>query len=199
MASHLRSPEAPPLAHRKNPPAPPGISASMQFATKRAHCVAQATWTTWRGGRATHVNRSSLGVPLTGMGDRHDPHPVARTQPGSSVKGSRPCRAGCANEAASGPRSLAGQGRDPMEGHDSDDGMSLRVVAPIAKPSTLFLSSLSPACLALSPPVCRPHFFASLLCPLIATPRCLPVTASALGVGVRWTSAELAFPRALAK
>ena len=51
---HLRSPEAPPRpptshAHRKNHPAPPRTSASMQFATKRACCVVQATRTTWRG------------------------------------------------------------------------------------------------------------------------------------------------------
>ena len=68
-------------------------------------------------GRAEHVNstnRSSPGVPRTGMRDRHDPRPVARTRPGSLVQGSGSCCAGCANEATSGPRSLAGRGWDPM-------------------------------------------------------------------------------------
>ena len=55
----------------------------------------------------------------------------------------------------------------------------------IVKPAPLSLSSLSPACLALSPPVCHAHFSTSLLRPLFTALRCLPVAASALGVGVR--------------
>ena len=51
---NLRSREAPPRpptspVHRKNRCAPPRISASMQFAIKRACCAAQATRTAWCG------------------------------------------------------------------------------------------------------------------------------------------------------
>jgi len=62
-------------------------------------------------GWAKHVNstnRSSPGVPRTGMRDPHNPRPVTRTRPAILLRGSGPCRAGCANGATSGPRSLAG-------------------------------------------------------------------------------------------
>ena len=84
-------------------------------------------------GRAKHINSANCslpGVPRTVMRDRRDPRPVAGAWPRGSVQGSGPCRARCVNEVASGPRSLAGRGLDPMEGHDLDNGWSLWVVAP---------------------------------------------------------------------
>ena len=119
-------------------------------------------------GWAKHVkstNHSLPGVPRTGMQNQHDPSPVARTRPGSSVQCSEPCRTGCAHEAASGPRSLAGRGWDPMEGHDSDDCV-LPHPSPgaykrwIAKPS-----ALSPPCT--SSPACLTLISACLPCPLL--------------------------------
>ena len=63
---------------------------------------------------------------------------INRISPGCpNGHGSRPCRAGCAHETASGPRSLAGWGYahyGPIRKRDSGHGTSLRVVtSPFAR------------------------------------------------------------------
>ena len=114
----------------------PRASASMQFATNRACCAAQATRTSWRGdGPSTQTAPTTArrGCPKQACGT--DTTLVQSPEHGPRVRckapfGARPCRAGCANGATSSPRSLAWRGRDQREGHDSDDDVSLRVVTP---------------------------------------------------------------------
>jgi len=181
---------------------PPRTSASMQFTTKRACCAAQATRTAWHGdgpSTLTAPTAACRGCPERACGT--DTTFVSSPEHGQGVRCKAPGLV-APDVAASGPRSLAGSGRDPMEGHDSDDSVSLQVVAPpFARGREAVRSlSLSP-CTSL--PACLTLLSASLLRPLFTAPHCLPVAASTLGVGVRqtffWTSAEHTFPRAPAK
>ena len=76
----------------------------------------------------------------------------------SSVRNSGLCRAGCANETASGPRSLVWPNREA-------GFRSLRVVTPPLRPGLIKGGSWScPPCFS---PVCLALSFASLLCPLL--------------------------------
>ena len=96
----------------------------------RACCVAQATRIAWRGNgpsTLTAPTASHRGCPEWACGT--DTTLVQSPEHGPGVR-CKPYRAGCANETASGPRSLAGRGRDPIGEHDLGGSASLQVVIP---------------------------------------------------------------------
>ena len=162
MASHLAQPSLtksslprPPAspAHGKCHPTPPCTSASIQFATKQRH----AAWARLLGPRGTGTGQArwQRRPRLGGVSPNECMEPTRTSSNcqntagwaardvgrgggvgwggGSSVGGSGPCSAGCANETVSGSWSLAGQSQDrhdPIREHDSGHSISLPIVTP---------------------------------------------------------------------
>ena len=162
--SPLRPPTPP--AHGKNIPVPPRTYVSIQFATKQ-RCAARLRVLGPRDAGTTASRREcpgwARGIDMTLVQSPEHGEVGGEEsweeQSGSSVWGSGLCRAGCANETASGPRSLAGHGSDrcgPIAKWDSGRfGLSPHpspgdYKRKIVEPSTLFFTCLPCSLLHLS-------------------------------------------------
>ena len=142
---NLRSPKAHHLDHQ---PLPHTGKIIMHLRIDTVHhqaevcCMAQATQAAWhRDGPGALAAPAASRRGCTEWAHGTDATLVQSPEHGRMgdggrrvVRGSGPCHTGCANETASGPRSLAGWGWDSIGGHDSDDVTSLWVVTqPFAR------------------------------------------------------------------